>query len=85
MISDSDRSNLETLRRAFDHGDAALVECQRIADDETVVMLCAVGRYGGEYLITPFAEMVGSNPFEMYRPPDPDGGFGSANVHEARG
>jgi hypothetical protein len=83
MISDSHRSNLETLQRAFDHGDAALVECQRIDDRATVVLLCAVGRDGEEYLITPFAEMVGGDPFEMYRPPDPDGGFGGASALDA--
>jgi hypothetical protein len=84
MISDAHRSNLETLQRAFDNGDAALVECQRVADGETVVTLCAVGRDGEEYVITPFAEMVGGNPFDLYRPPNPDGGFGGATAPEAR-
>jgi hypothetical protein len=75
MISEAQRHNFATLNKAFRHGDAALVECQRVADDETVVMLCAVGFDGDEYAITPFAEMVAGNPFDAYRPPNPDGGF----------
>ena len=82
MISESHTHNLETLREAFDRGDVALVECQRVSDGETVVMLCAVGFDDGEYTMTPFAEMVNGNPFEMYRPPDPDGGFHPSDSEE---
>lgn len=75
MVNDQHKANIETLQLAFDLGDTALVECQRIADGATVVMLCAVGRDGNEYAITPFAEMVEGNPFDLYLPPDPNGGF----------
>ena len=75
MIGESHAHNLETLTRAFAEDAVALVECQRVADDETVVMLCAVGFDGKEYVMTPFAEMVAGNPFELYRPPNPDGGY----------
>jgi hypothetical protein len=74
-IAKTHTSNLETLRTAFERDDVALVECQRVSDGETVVMLCAVGFDGEEYGITPFAEMVNGNPFELYRPPNPDGGY----------
>lgn len=83
MISEAHSHNLETLKRAFQHGDVALVECQRVADDETVVMLCAVGFDGEEHAIIPFAEMVAGNPFDAYRPPNPDGGFLSAKYDAA--
>lgn len=69
------KRNFETLKRAFENGDVALVECQRARDGEIVAMLCAMSFDGSEYKITPFAEMVNGNPFEMYRPPNPDGGF----------
>lgn len=67
--------NLDTLKRVFSDGAAALVECQRKSDGAVVAMLCAVGYDGKEYQITPFAEMVNGNPFEMYAPPNPKGGF----------
>ena len=74
MIADFHKDNFDTLKLAAENEDLALVECQRVSDGETVVMLCAIGYEDGEYGITPFAEMVNGNPFEMYRPPAP-GGF----------
>lgn len=67
--------NLETLKRVFANGDAALVECKRVSDGAVVAMLCAVVFDGNQYNITPFAEMVNGNPYELYLPPNPDGGF----------
>lgn len=69
------KTNLETLERAFESGDVCLMECRRKSDQEIVAMLCAVGYEDGEYIMTPFAEMVNGNPFEMYEPPAPGGGF----------
>lgn len=69
------KKNLDTLYRAAKDKALALVECRRITDGEVVAMLCCIGFNNGEYTITPFAEMVNGNPFELYQPPDPDGGF----------
>ena len=46
-------------------------------------MICAVGFDGGEYAITPFAEMAAGNPFEMYLPPESGGGFRGAGARPA--
>lgn len=64
------KTNMETLATAFEHGDNALVECTRKSDGKTVVLLCAIGFDGVEYQITPFAEMIDGNPFELYNPPE---------------
>lgn len=76
MLKPHDRSNFETLARAFACGDSALVEVQRIADGVVVAAICAVSRDGDLFTVTPFATMVEGNPFELFLPPNPDGGFG---------
>lgn len=75
MLSAPDRLNFDNLARAFISGDAALVEVRRVADGAVVAAVCAIGRAGGDFLITPFAVMVEGNPFELYDPPSPEGGF----------
>ena len=75
MLAKHHEQNLDTLSRAFAAHQTAVVECRRRSDGQTVAMLCAVGFDGKNYGITPFAEMVNGNPFEMYDPPNPDGGF----------
>jgi hypothetical protein len=69
------KANLDTIIRAAKADDLSLIECRRRSDGETVVMLAAVGWEDGEYTFTPFAEMANGNPFALYDPPDPDGGF----------
>jgi hypothetical protein len=70
-------ANFDTLKRAFASGDVALVECKRAFDGGVVAMLCTVWKVPEtkETMITPFAEMVNGNPFDLYLPPNPDGGF----------
>jgi len=68
-------TNLETIQKAAEEDNLAVVECRKKSTGETVAMLCAVGFDGEEYCITPFAEMVDGNPFELYEPPNPEGGF----------
>ncbi len=75
MLSTPDRMNFDNLARAFKSGDAALVEVRRVADGVAVAAICAIGRDGESYLITPFAVMVEGNPFDLFDPPNPDGGF----------
>ena len=70
MIPDHIRANFQTLMRAAENGDLALMEC---ADAETGApryVICAVGRNGGEYLFTPFGHLAEGNPYEAYRPPE---------------
>lgn len=68
--------NLDTLKRAFSRDEVALVECKRTSDGTIVAMLCAVHVDDeGQYTITPFAEMVNGNPYDLYLPPNPNGGF----------
>ena len=69
-------ANLETLRRVFADGAAALMECKRKDNGMVVAMLCAVYKdEEGRFNFVPFAEMVSGNPYEDYFPPNPDGGF----------
>lgn len=70
MIPDHIRANFQTLMRAAENGDLALMEC---ADAETAApryVICAVGHDGGEYLFTPFGHLAEGNPYEAYRLPE---------------
>lgn len=69
------KKNFETLQQAFAQGDVALLEVQRVSDGKSVAAIVTVGREDGDYTFTPFAIMVEGNPFELYRPPNPEGGF----------
>lgn len=75
MLREHDRSNFDTLARAFDNRQVALVEVRRRSDGEAVAAVCSVGQEGGDFIITPFAVMVEGNPFELFDPPDTSGGF----------
>ena len=70
------RQNFETLRRAVLAGDAALLECQLVANGETVAAICAANRLpGGEIEFIPFAMLLPGDPYRAVNPPNPDGGF----------
>lgn len=75
MLQRPDRANFDTLSRAFDAGDVALVEVKRLSDGRPVAAICAIGRQDGLFTLTPFAILVEGNPFELYAPPLPGGGF----------
>lgn len=75
MLSDGDRANFETLRRAVLQDDIALVECQRVSDGKIVAVVCAANLEDGEISFVPLATLIEGNPYTAYRPPDPDGGF----------
>ena len=85
MLSKSDKRNFETLQQAFEQGDVALVELQRVSDGKVVAGLVAVGRDGEEITMTPFATLVEGNPFELFRPPNPGGGFHPTEAEEQTG
>jgi len=75
LIPTHDRQNFDALSRAFVAGDVALMEVRRVADHAVVAAICAVSFIEGEYGFTPFAVMVEGNPFDLFDPPLPSGGF----------
>ena len=79
MLRPADVANFETLRGAFENGHVALVEVKRRSDGAEVAALCAVGREAEEFTLTPFAVMVEGNPFELFSPPLPGGGFADSD------
>lgn len=68
-IPDYARSNFETLVKAAKADDLALMECTDTTNGETRYVLCAVGRDGGDYVMTPFGHLAPGNPYEAYVPP----------------
>ena len=66
------RTNFDTLLRAADDGNLALMECRDAATRETRYVLCAVGHDGDDYLFTPFGHLADGNPNDAFLPPDPD-------------
>jgi hypothetical protein len=68
-IPDPYRRNFETLLRAATDNALALLECRDVATGEPRYVLCAVGREGGGYVMTPFGHLCDRNPYEVYRPP----------------
>jgi hypothetical protein len=70
------KANFETLKRAFDAGDVALMECQLVATGEPVAVICAANRMAdGEIEFAPFGMLFNNSPYELLNPPNPDGGF----------
>ena len=71
------KSNFETLKEAFKAGDVALMECKDAKTGKPVVVLCMVGREGGEYVFTPAAKFFDGNPYEELLPPTQESDHGS--------
>lgn len=68
-IPDAYVRNFRTLLRAAEQGDLALMECADAQTGEPRYVLCAVGREGSAYLMTPFGHLHDGNPFDAYVPP----------------
>lgn len=70
MLRPGDRVNFDTLRRACDAGDLALVECTN-RGGQYVAVLAAVGydAVSQEFVLTPLARMFDGNPYDEVRPP----------------
>lgn len=62
--------NFETMRRAFENGDVALLECKDAKTQQPVIAVCMVSHANGEYTMTPVAKMFDGNPFEELIPPE---------------
>lgn len=74
-LGEAAKANFGTLLEAADNGDLALVDALDRQTGQPVQLIVAVGRDGGDYLLTPFAVLVEGNPFERYAPPLPGGGY----------
>jgi hypothetical protein len=68
-IPDYLRTNFQTLLRAAGNGNLALMECQDAQTGEPRFVICAVGRDGSDYVMTPFGHLVEGNPYDAYVPP----------------
>ena len=82
-IPDYARDNFNTLMRAADDGNLALMECTDARTGEHRYVLCAVHRDGTEYAFTPFGHLAGENPYGLYVPPAPDARGGPHTAGEA--
>ena len=70
MIPDHIRANFQTLMRAAENGDLALMECADAESGAPCYVICAVGCDGGEYLFMPLGHLAAGNPYEAYHPPE---------------
>jgi hypothetical protein len=68
-IPEPTRRNFETLLRAAAAGNLALVEGKDARTGAARFVLCAVGRDGKDYVMTPFGHLQEGNPYDAYLPP----------------
>lgn len=68
-LRESDKANFETLLRAARNGDLVLVETKRQSNGEYVALIVAIEQEGETFGMTPLAEMIDGNPFELYKDP----------------
>jgi hypothetical protein len=80
MIPQPYRDNFNTLHRAFDAGNACLLECHERATGKPAYVLCAVNRRGEEFELVPFAQLFDDNPYERLAPPISEKGTGKEAV-----
>jgi hypothetical protein len=71
MLQKGHKANFETLRRAFDEGQACLLDCTDRATGKPVAVICAVNEVEGEFELVPFAKMFDGNPYDEVDPPNP--------------
>jgi len=68
------RKNLDTILRAADARDLAVLECRDRTTHEPVPVLVAVHQDAtGQYIITPLARMFTGNPYAELLGPDEEG------------
>jgi len=68
-IVQAHKPNFDTLKRAFNDGAVALMDCTEKATGEHVAVICAVTFDGKEYEFTPFARFFNGNPYDILVPP----------------
>lgn len=70
MISAHQKVNFETLKRAFQQGEATLLECYDTQENMPVVVICAPVRAQDETIwLVPIARFFNDNPYEHIVPP----------------
>lgn len=63
-------ANFQTLLKAAENGDLALLECLDADTGETRYVICAVSPSDHNFFFTPFGHMVTDrNPYDAYIPP----------------
>jgi hypothetical protein len=65
-IPDHARVNFQTLLRAAEDRNLALMECADAVTGEARYVICAVGRDGSDYVFTPFGHLADGH---TYLPP----------------
>lgn len=69
-ISKGDAANFETIKKAHENGDLALMSAIRKSDGKRVSLVCAMGRDNlGNYYPSPLAVMIEGNPYEDFIDP----------------
>lgn len=69
-LNDAEKANFETLLRAAENGDLALLSGADAETGEHRAILAAVHQTeDGDYQITPFGNLAPGSPFEAYLPP----------------
>ena len=70
------KQNFQTLIKAIQAGDVALMECEMATTGETAAVICAaVEVSSGSVEFFPFAMLFNDNPYKLVNPPKPEGGF----------
>lgn len=73
-LRDEDKANFETLVKAAEEGQLALVQSLRLRDRKEVALACLVYRdQNGEIVIMPLAEMITGNLADLYQEPTTGG------------
>ena len=68
-IGTGDQSNFETILKAAQRGDLALLECEDTASGTTLRVVCAINRRGEEFEFVPLAKLFASDPYSEVKPP----------------
>lgn len=87
-IPDYAQTNFQTLLRAAQDGNLALMECLDAGTKAPRFVLCAVGREDGDYVFTPFGHLADGNPYDAYLPPNSGNAGGilpGSTVRSSRG
>lgn len=75
-ISKGYKHNFETLQRAGENQDLCIMDARDRATGKSVVLVCAAQHGGdGSVEFMPLAVMIDGNPYHMYDPPNPAGGY----------
>jgi hypothetical protein len=70
------KANFDTLKRAFEAGHVALLDCRDKKTGKPVAVIVALQQEeDGEIGLVPFARLFDGNPYEELDPPDPKGGY----------